>query len=76
MYRIKREREVYFKDWLRQLWRFGTFTFCKVGCVAGDSGKRCSSSLKMVGWQNSLCSQGSQFFSIKAFKWIARGPFI
>lgn len=76
MYMIKREREGFIlKNWLRQLWRFGKFTFFKVGCVAGDPRKRCSSSLKMVCWQNSLFSQGSQFFSIKAFSWTARGPF-
>lgn len=40
------------KDWLMRLLRFGKSQICRVGQHAGDPGKTCNLSPKVVCWQN------------------------
>ena len=51
-----------FKELLVLLWRHGKFKICRVDQQAEDPEDRCSLSLKVVCWQNSLFLGGQSFF--------------
>lgn len=54
VYIIEIKREMYFMKLACVITEAGKSKTFRIGCQAGDPGKSCSSTLKVVCWQNSL----------------------